>query len=443
VNRRRLLLNPTLFVATIAACLALAACGGGTSPGPMEQAQLGAPTVTPSAANALPATAPAAGLTSVAAAPTLKLGSPSPATAPSLASSAPVQTPHIAPSASAPRPLTTLQRRMQLFRDGALHGFALAELPDSGAEIYTESDFQDLAATGANVVRVSIQLRKCDGCKRYEEPEADIRYVERILARGERYGFRVVVVLLATPWGDQSDYWGSDSLKADIVRKWGEVATRLRGFPALQAYDLINEPVVPNAPRASGLAQWQALAAAIVRELRKRDPDTPLLVEPMPWGLPSSFWQTAPLGTRGLVYSFHFYEPHEFTHQGLPGYPDPQAYPSIGLDKSQLSKSLDDARRFAADHDVPMFVGEFSCVRWAPDGSCPRYLADAISLFDAEGWGWAYHCWRCYQGWDAEVPQDVPMEQADGLLPEYRRSDSPSLKLLTTAMESNRKSAPN
>ena len=48
-----------------------------------------------------------------------------------------------------------LEQRMQLFRDGSLRGFALAELPDDGREIYTEADFKDLAATGANVVRVA------------------------------------------------------------------------------------------------------------------------------------------------------------------------------------------------------------------------------------------------------------------------------------------------
>jgi hypothetical protein len=337
-------------------------------------------------------------------------------------------------------PPTTLEQRMQLFRDGALRGFALAELPDSGREIYTETDYQDLAATGANVVRVTIQLRKCKGCEHYDMPEQDIRYAERILTRGERQGFRVVLVLLATPWGNESDYWASDGLKADIVKKWGQLARRLKSYPALQAYDLINEPVVPQAlPGRSAQAQWHELAEAIARELRTEDPDTPLVVEPTPWGLPSSFWRTESLGMPGLVYSFHFYEPHEFTRQGLAGQPTAMTYPDKGWDKSRLSKAMDEARRFAARHKVPMFVGEFSCVRWAPAGSCPRYLADAISLFEAEGWSWTYHCWRCYQGWDPEVHEDVPQAQRAGHLPEYRRVDSPSVLLLKKTMERNLK----
>jgi endoglucanase len=335
-------------------------------------------------------------------------------------------------------PSSKLEQRMQLFRDGALRGFALAELPDNGREIYTEADFKDLAATGANVVRLPIQLRKCKGCERYDAPEADIQYAERVLSRGQRHGFRVVVVLLATPWGNESDYWNSGSLKADIVKQWGLVAARLKGFAALQAYDLINEPVVPGAARESGLAQWHALATKIALELRAVDPDTPLMFEPTAWGLPGSFWQTEPLAVPGVVYSFHLYAPHEFTHQGL-GYPETLAYPAPGRDKARLIAEMLEARKFAAAHKVPMFVGEFSCVRWAPAGSCPRYLADAVSLFEVEGWGWAYHCWRCYQGWDAEVPPHIPREQRAGLLPAQRRGDNPTLLLLKKAMERNRK----
>ena len=329
---------------------------------------------------------------------------------------------------------------MQLFRDGSLRGFGLAELPDDGREIYTEADFKDLAAAGANVVRVAVQLRRCKGCDHYEMPDADLAYVERILLRGNRLGFRVILVLLATPWGNQSDYWEQPKLKADIVKKWGQIAQRLKAFPALVAYDLINEPVVPQTlVNRSAQTQWHELADAIARELRRVDPDTPLMIEPTPWGLPSSFWRTEPLDMKGLVYSFHFYEPREFTHQGLPDQSSAMTYPSAAWDKAQLFQAMAEARRFAATHKVPMFVGEFSCVRWAPAGSCPRYLADAIAVFEAEGWGWAYHCWRCYQGWDAEVPETVPQAQREGHLPKQRRSDSPSFLLLTKAMRNKLK----
>lgn len=346
----------------------------------------------------------------------------------------------VAPATGGAATPTLLAQRMQLFRDGALRGFALEELPRNKRPPYSEGDFRALAATGANVVRVAIQLRKCSGCTRYEVPHDDIAYAEFVLDLAGRHGLRVVVVLQPTPWGDQSDYWQSDSLKADIVAQWADVARQLKGFAALQAYDLINEPVVPGRVHLrSAPVQWHELATAIAQAVRAADPDTPLMVEPVPWGLPAAFRNLLPLaGMPGVVYSLHFYTPHEFTHQGLPGYTDSPVYPGNGWDKRRLSQALDDARRFAAIHRVPIFVGEFSCVRWAPDASCPRYLADALALFAAEGWGWAYHCWRCYQGWDAEVPADVPQAQRNGHLPEHRQPGTPALRVLEDALRANR-----
>jgi hypothetical protein len=130
-------------------------------------------------------------------------------------------------------PLSTLAGRMQLFHDGSLRGFGLSELPESGMVPYTDADFRDLAATGTNVVRVAIVLRKCAGCERYDEPDAQLRYVEQILGHGERLGFRVIVTLHPTPGFSQSDYWDSPSLQADIVRHWGQIAARLKDQPML------------------------------------------------------------------------------------------------------------------------------------------------------------------------------------------------------------------
>lgn len=347
------------------------------------------------------------------------------------------------PIAAHAEPLSTLAGRMKLFHDGALRGFSLSELPDSGVVPYTDADFRDLAATGANVVRVAIVLRKCEGCDRYYEPDAALRYVEQILGHGQRLGFRVIVTLHPTPGFSQSDYWDSPSLQADIVRHWGQIAARLKDQPALQAYDLVNEPIVPASARVrDAKAAWHTLAAAAAREVRGVDPNTPVMIEPTPWGLPGSFEGTEPLVLPGLVYSFHMYAPHEFTHQGLPGYTEQRAYPGQGWDKQRLSVVMQAARRFAALHRVPMFVGEFSCVRWAPEGSCPRWLADVIALFEAERWGWTYHCWRCYQGWDAEVPASLPQAQRSGRLPEHRKADNPTAVLLREALSRNARPVP-
>jgi hypothetical protein len=133
-----------------------------------------------------------------------------------------------------------------------------------------------------------------------------------------------------------------------------------------------------------------------------------------------------------VVYSCHFYTPHEITHQRvLPQYLRRIPYPAgpqwqlgawdhelgIGeIDRARLVLELRHAKDFAARFDVPMYVGEFGCVRWAPDGSALRYVEDCLDLFTAFGWNWCFHSFRTWSGWDAEIDSDDPDQN--------RRSDA-------------------
>jgi len=78
--------------------------------------------------------------------------------------------------------------------------------------------------------------------------------------------------------------------------------------------------------------------------------------------------------------------------------------------KTQLSKQHDDVRIMTHRFHVPVFIGEFSCINWAPMNdngkwSSTEWINDNITLLEAEGWSWAYHTWRGdYVGWEAEIP---------------------------------------
>ena len=314
-----------------------------------------------------------------------------------------------------------------------LRGVTLTDLPRSGAVGYSESDYADLGAMGVNITRLGMHLTRCDGCSTYSSSEAEIAYAEQILEMGQRYGFKLVVTLAPLPGGGKEEFWNDPQLRSSIAQQWQAIARRLKGYPALAAYDLINEPVPPGKSLREVHQQWDAFAAQLITALREVDPMHTIIFEPATWGNPSSFKSQEPLPFPNIAYSFHFYLPMTFTHQGVyPQYPYGVEYPNPTLNKDILSQTLEPVRDFQRRTGMPIYIGEFSAARWAPNDSAHRYLKDVISLFEAEHWSWTYLGWRGYHGWDAEIPETVPRDIKQSIAPEKRISTTPSFKLLSS-----------
>jgi hypothetical protein len=75
-------------------------------------------------------------------------------------------------------------------------------------------------------------------------------------------------------------------------------------------------------------------------------------------------------------------------------------------DKDRLAKILDVVDVFQDRWKVPVYVGEFSVIRWAPEDGVVRWLQDVIDLFEARRWSWSYHAFREWHGWSLEHDQE-------------------------------------
>ncbi|WP_165069282.1 glycoside hydrolase family 5 protein [Paludisphaera rhizosphaerae] len=190
-----------------------------------------------------------------------------------------------------------------------------------------------------------------------------------------------------------------------FLKVWEKIAKRFRDDPVVWGYDLVNEPVLGMLP--DGLRNWPELALEAARRVRAIDQKKAIIVEPAPWGGPDGLDDFEPLpGIDGVVYSVHMYLPHKFTHQGVHGNPTGLSYPGViegkRWDKEDLRRALEPARRFERDYNVPIYIGEFSAIRWAPGSSARDYLRDVIDIMEEYGWDWAYHAYREWPGWSFE-----------------------------------------
>ena len=245
--------------------------------------------------------------------------------------------------------------------------------------------------------------------------------LDRMLPELKRYGVRVCLDLHTPPGGRMPRERGSEMrmfheqpFQDAFVATWQKLARKYKDVDVIWCYDILNEAVEGDIPEGKGIVDWHTLALKTSKEIRKIDPDKAIVIEPAPWGAPSALEWFEPFDPKevpNVVYSVHMYMPHEFTHQGVYESPVGLVYPGKmnggkHWDKEQLRNALRPVRDFARDYGVAIYIGEFGSIRWAPDNSSHRYLRDCIEVFEEEGWDWAYHAFREWDGWSVEHGPD-------------------------------------
>ena len=252
---------------------------------------------------------------------------------------------------------------------------------------------------------------------------ARLQHVDQMLAWCEKYGVMAVLDLHSPPGGQafsagyvtaRGRIFTQPQAQAKFVEVWQRMASRYKGRQVIWGFDLVNEP--DDSMLGEDCLDWNGLADKAARAIRAIDPDRTLIIEPNGWGGPQGFASFEPLDLPRIVYSFHFYQPMQFTHQGIHGNPTGVTYPGLigneRWDKDALERAMRPAIEFARKYRVQMYVGEFSAIRTAPGDAAARYLADVIDILEQHGFDWSYHAYREWQGWslEHEGPLDKPIK---------------------------------
>ena len=305
-----------------------------------------------------------------------------------------------------------------------------------GIPCTNEKDARDFAALGGNVFRWWLFYDALNPDLRVMERslERTLEKLEKLLPLYEKLGIRVIPVLGALPGGRYSNplklgitdaqqsekehgalnfrlYFDQKLLDA-YVRIWRKIARRLKQYPAVYGYSVMNEPTqIGEVPYNYLYCQY--LAAKAIRE---EDPERMIYIAANDWDSAHAFSYLKPLPLKNIGYEVHMYIPYEYTHQGVgdsiarikegkffsyPGKIGDSVY-----NRDVLKKQLDAVARFQKKYGARIYCGEFSVIRWAPGGA--QYLDDLCSIFEELGWDWAYHCYREWLNWSLEYPSAYP-----------------------------------
>ena len=279
----------------------------------------------------------------------------------------------------------------------------------------TEADVKRIKGWGFDHIRV--------GFDQIVLEERPFKYRERTFARLDAFvgwcaKYRINLVLnLHKAVGNYCDIPEKVQLLDDkglqdrVTALWLEIERRYHDRPGL-AFELLNEV------RNVDPEKWNGFADRMIREIRAKNPTRPIVVGSTCWNSAGTLPRLRVWDDPNVIYTFHMYEPFEFTHQrgvlqsGPLLYNRELEYPSAAMlrymgfyelygnsnsydrvqsiDACYLAGRMAAAAAFVKAHpDKVLWLGEFGTIRHAPKRSRVAYMRDVIAFAKANGIPWS------------------------------------------------------
>jgi endoglucanase len=238
------------------------------------------------------------------------------------------------------------------------------------------------------------------------------RAVDAILADG-----LAVQIDLQPEDGYKQQLRSSDDAVDRLVMLWRKLAAHYAGRdPNRVFFEILNEPEVTDPYR------WAGIQARLAAAIRQAAPNNTIIASGANYANLPDLLALQPLADGNVIYNFHFYEPHEFTHQGanwglswwsythgipyppddaamqvlidqVPDLPDRYQLENYWLDRwdgGHIRRLIDEAATWARLNNVPLICNEFGVYRNNSDPvSRSNWLHDVRTALESDGIGWA------------------------------------------------------
>jgi len=254
---------------------------------------------------------------------------------------------------------------------------------------YTFEDFQDIQSLGVDVIRLPIAFHDMtSGSPDYTVDPLLFFFLDEIVSWVEVLGLHLIIDNHSfSPTGQTEP-----SVYGTLVAIWPQIAQRYLDSEALLYFEVLNEP--------TGISDlvWNTIQPNVVAAIRAVDSDRTVIVGPASWNSYNNLDDMPVYSDNNLIYTFHFYDPFIFTHQGaswtdpsmepLSGVPFPYGaspMPSVPTELAgtwihdnmlgyanegtvqAIREKLDIALAFRDDRNVPIYCGEFGVLAFNAD----------------------------------------------------------------------------
>ncbi len=282
---------------------------------------------------------------------------------------------------------------------------------------YLKSDFTKIQSLGFDVIRLPINLHYMTGGEPdYMLDTLFLGFLDQAVDWAEELEMHLIL--------DNHTFDPSESTVPEvgiILKKvWSQMADHFKDRSAYLCYEVLNEP------HGIDDAIWNTIQQEVIEEIRLLDTTHYIVVGPAGWNSYNNLKKMPHYTDKKLIYTFHFYDPFLFTHQGaswtnpsmepLRDIPFPCATTEMPALPSELQgtwiehnynnyqnegtiekvKSLIDiAIAFRDQRNVPIFCGEFGVYQPNSDPEERVFWYDVVQEYldsNRIAWTmWDYH----------------------------------------------------
>ncbi len=172
---------------------------------------------------------------------------------------------------------------------------------------FTKQDFINIKSLGCDVIRLPINLHSmADSALNYTINPLFLYFCDQAVNWAEELELHLILENHSfNPEGDIDPNIGDV-----LVPVWTHIADHYKNRKSYLYYEVLNEP--------HGISdqKWNEIQQKVINAIRSVDQKHTIIISPAEWSSYNNLKNMPLYADDNLIYTFHFYEPFLFTHQG-------------------------------------------------------------------------------------------------------------------------------
>ncbi len=172
---------------------------------------------------------------------------------------------------------------------------------------FTKKDFENIKLLGIDVVRLPVNLHAMvDSTPDHNLNDLLFYFLDQVVDWAEELNIHLILDNHSFDPAIDTDF----RIDTILIPVWRQMAEHYKNRSDLIYYEILNEP--------HGISQsrWNEIQKNVINEIRKIDTVHTIIVGDADWNGFRKLKYLADFADTNLIYTFHFYEPTLFTHQG-------------------------------------------------------------------------------------------------------------------------------